>query len=222
MSQFSFKQYKSYLSENNHNFDNINNDINNNVNPNLDTNNTYNNFGNYGSVDSMIMYDPNLIPNKTCGKDKRNSFNIYHKSVEYNLKNWNLPEDIKKGTKVIPKGDFPLYSNFSYDNKINPHKKYHRMETYLNTKPQNQMQEHYTLYSQKLENKDEKYLETKINKLGVEKEVEDHHYDFLSTTHQKNKFMYDAVEEDMKLFNKEINYTQYYNPNSYESYNYLM
>lgn len=224
MSNFSFKQYKQYLTENNHNIDDINNNINNNMNQNVNlaSINSYNNFGTYGDIDSMKMYDPNLIPNKTCGKDKRNSFNIYHKSVEYNLKNWNMPEDIKKGIKVIPKGDYPLYSNFSYDNQIIPHKKHHKIDTYLNTKPQNQMQETYTKYGEKLETNDDKYLETKINKLGVEKDVEENHYDYLSINHKKNKAMFDAVEEDMQIFNTKLNYTQYYNPNSYETFNYLM
>jgi hypothetical protein len=137
-----------------------------------------------------------------------------------------LKEDMVYNWRLIPnqsENTVPLYSFDTYNNHFLPNKNVHNFkwmeETPLwkkkpsfNLKPFERYQENMNLYQ-------DKYLDTKINKVGNDNLIQNNHTQFIKQMDKRNRLLIEGVLEDTEILTRpEDKYTQHYSKFGFESY----
>ena len=137
-----------------------------------------------------------------------------------------LKEDMIYTWRIIPnqsENKIPLYSFDAYNNHFLPNKNVHNFkwmeETPLWKKKPSFNLKPFERYQENMNLDQDKYLDTKINKRGNNKEIQNNHNQFIEQTDKKNRLIIKGVLEDTEILTRpEDKYTQHYSKFGFESY----
>lgn len=137
-----------------------------------------------------------------------------------------LKENMENNWRIIPnqsKGETSVYSFDTYNSQFLPYKNVHnfkwmeenslwKKKPTFNLKPFERYQENMNLSQNK-------YLDTKINQIGDDKQIQKSYQKYIETTDKMNRLLIKGVLEDSEILtNIEDTYNQHYDENGFESH----
>jgi len=137
-----------------------------------------------------------------------------------------LKEKMEYNWKVTPNqsnNNSPLYSFDTYNSQFIPNKNVHNFkwmeETPLWKKKPSFNFKPFERYQKNMNLHQDKYLDTKINQVGNDEQIQKNHERFIKQTDKKNRLLIKGVLEDTQILTRpEDTYTKHYSEYGFESY----
>lgn len=137
-----------------------------------------------------------------------------------------LKENMDYNWRIIPNQSndkIPLHSFDAYNSQFLPYKNVHNFkwmeETPLWKKKPSFNLKPFERYQENMNLDQDKYLDTKINQIGDNKEIQKNYQKYIKQSERKNRLLIEGVLEDAEILARpEDKYTQHYDKFGFESY----